>query len=201
MTYDFHFDKKSITLLAGCCLVFAALLVSAGFLLGRRSASHAVPVNAAEKIAAIKASTVGPKPPAIQPIAIPSSTATQSDSAKPTPTPASNQGSSAPSATGPSDSASAAPPAGELPAIHDRKPKYCLQFGAFQDKANADAKVKTLKEAGITAMVFPTQDSGGHSWFAVRAGSYDGLAAATDAARAVSDQTGNYVIIRRSGSF
>jgi cell division protein FtsN len=204
MTYDFSFDKKSATLLAGCGLVFAALLVSAGFLLGVQHANRVPPVNATRQIAAIKLPTTPElKPPSTHVSAIPLAAA-QPDPGKSAPAAASNSESASPSvpvAAGAPDSTNAALTPRGPHAVHDRKPKYCLQFGTFQDKANADTKVKSLKEAGITAEVLSTHDFAGRSWFAVRTGSYDGLIAATNAAHAMSDRTGDYVIVRYSGLF
>lgn len=196
-------------MLAGCGLVFAALLVSVGFLLGVQHANRTAPINTTKQIAAIKPPTPELKPPSTRVSATPLPATAQPEPAKSAPATASNSEPatlststpSTPAATAPPDSADAALPPGEPHPTHDRKPKYCLQFGAFQDKANADAKVKNLNESGITAEVLSTHDFAGRSWFAVRTGSYDGLIAATNAAHALSERTGDYVIVRYSGLF
>ena len=53
--------------------------------------------------------------------------------------------------------------------------EYALQFGAFHDRAKAEALVKELKDEGTTATVFSAMDLTGAEWFTVRSGHYSSV--------------------------
>jgi septal ring-binding cell division protein DamX len=78
---------------------------------------------------------------------------------------------------------------------------FVLQFGAFKDQANAQARVKALKEKSVTAAVFPIQDSAGRTFYTVRSGSYANASDAAAAARDLQRSTQEQVIIRPSQRF
>ncbi len=62
----------------------------------------------------------------------------------------------------------------------EKKPKFTLQLSSFQDKAEADAYVQSVKQAGFPAYV--TQgDVDGKQFYRVRLGSYRTIDAANDA--------------------
>jgi cell division protein FtsN len=80
-------------------------------------------------------------------------------------------------------------------------PQFSLQIGAFHSKGNAEARVKALKERGVSATIMSTKDAAGATWFAVRVGTYSDLPSATKAARAMSAATSEFVIVRPAQSF
>ncbi len=79
--------------------------------------------------------------------------------------------------------------------------QFTLQFGAFQDQPNAQAKVKQLKEKGVTATIFPTHDIAGRTFYAVRSGSYPNASSAATAARDLQRTTQEQIIVRPSQHF
>jgi cell division protein FtsN len=179
MSYDFSFEKKNAVLLAACVFVIAMLLVWAGYLLGIQ---HIAP----------QASISKPEPPHLlqptmeKPVSVPSSPAELIDI---DPVPVTNAGdvsNKRPSPTANSKSPSA--------------PQFSLQIGAFHSKANAEARVKALKNQGVLATIMNTRDAAGLTWFAVRAGTYLDLPSATKAARAMSAATSDFVIVRPAQS-
>jgi cell division protein FtsN len=181
MSYDFSFEKKNAVLLAACVFVIAILLVWAGYLLGIQ---HIAP----------QASIPNPEPAPLLPPAM-------EKPVSPPPSPAK----SIDLGTEPVPVASASYVSNEQPApALNRKspssPQFSLQIGAFHSKANAEARVKTLKDQGVSATIMNTTDAAGITWFAVRAGTYPDLPSATKAARAMSAATNDFVIVRPAQS-
>ncbi len=78
-------------------------------------------------------------------------------------------------------------------------PEYCLQFGSFRDKKNAQALVKTLKKAGVTATVVVFADTSGQPWYVVRSGSYAVMDEAAQSAASLRAQQKISVLVRRVG--
>ena len=181
MSYDFSFEKKYAVLLAACVFVIAMLLVWAGYLLG---VQHIAP----------QASI--PKPesaPLLQP------TTEKLVSPPPAPAKSTDVGTEPATVAGTSDVSNEQPP----PALNRKSPsspQFSLQIGAFHSKANAEARVKTLKDQGVSAMILNSTDAAGITWFAVRTGIYSDLPSATKAARAMSAATSDFVIVRPTQS-
>ncbi len=215
--YNFSFDKKSATLLAVCSLVLAALLVSAGYLLGRSSLTtpEGAPDTSGETVLvppatgppATAASSAAPPaalPPAssASPSAAPPSTAPEDVPAKASPaSPAPESPAAAdPPPASPAASAVLAPGAADpsKPAAEKPAGRYALQFDSFQDRAAALAKLKQLKAESVAATLFTAQDQAGQTWFAVRTGAYPDLVSASKAADALAAQTGEFIIVRPS---
>ena len=78
-------------------------------------------------------------------------------------------------------------------------PEYCLQFGSFRDKKNAQTLVKTLKKSGVTATVVVFADTNGQPWYVVRSGSYAAIDAAAQSAASLRAQQKISVLVRRAG--
>jgi septal ring-binding cell division protein DamX len=178
MSYDFSFEKKNAVLLAACVFVIAMLLVWAGYLLGIQHIAPQASIPTPEPSPLLMEKPVSPPPAATKSIDI---------STEPVPV------------------ASPANVSNEQPApAHNRKssstPQFSLQIGAFHSKANAEARVKTLKDQGVSATIMNKTDDAGITWFAVRAGTYPDLPSATKAARAMSAATSDFVIVRPAQS-
>jgi septal ring-binding cell division protein DamX len=182
MSYDFSFEKKNTVLLAACILLIAMLLVSAGYLLGIQHSSPHASISKPELVLPVP-------PPAVEKSVIPTPPAKPLD--------VSPDSSSAVIAGDlPTDEPSPAPSHKSHP-----PPQFSLQIGAFHSKGNAEARVKALKEHGVVATILNTKDAAGATWFAVRAGTYFDLPSATNAARAMSAATSEFVIVRPAQSF
>jgi septal ring-binding cell division protein DamX len=78
---------------------------------------------------------------------------------------------------------------------------FALQLGAFKSSENANAEVKALKEKGVIANVLPLQDAVGHTWYAVRYGSYATTADAAQAAAELRTHTDEVPLIRPAIAF
>lgn len=181
MSYDFSFEKKNAVLLAACVSVIAMLLVWAGYLLGIQ---HIAP----------QASIPKPEPaPLLQP--------TMEKPVSPPPAPAKSIDVGTDPVTIPSaGDVSNEQPSPALNRKSPSSPQFSLQIGAFHSKANAEARVKTLKDQGVSATILNATDAAGITWFAVRAGTYPDLSSATKAARAMSATTSDFVIVRPAQS-
>jgi cell division protein FtsN len=163
MNYDFSFDRKSGLLTLACLGLTAVLLLIAGFLAGTRYAGFSQAASFDKPVSS---------PPAI-PLKIagksskmPGTTASSSLDKAPTQT-------SSPGRTAlPENARSNVKPDSE----------YALQFGAFHDRAKAEALVKELKDEGTIATVFSAMDLTGAEWFTVRSGHYSSVEEATQAA-------------------
>ncbi len=75
---------------------------------------------------------------------------------------------------------------------------FCLQYGSFQDKKNAESLIKTLKKNGISATVFVFVDEDAKTWYAVRSGIYSSIDAAAKSASEIKKKTSMSVLVRRS---
>ena len=163
MTYDFSFDKKSALGTLACLVAASLLLLFAGYLLGRDSSRNfSVPPDAKT----LGNSAKKARSPTIGEPLQQSASATQAAAAPP------------------SSSATTDGTDTEVPAKNTTKASegYTLQFGAFREKGNAEALVKSLKEQGIKATIFSASDLSGQNWFAVRSGSYASPEEASQAA-------------------
>lgn len=181
MSYDFSFGKKNAVLLAACVCVIAMLLVWAGYLLGIQHI-------------ATQASIPKPEPtPLLQP--------TTEKPVSPPPAPAKSiDVGTDPVPVASSGGVSNEQPSPALNRTSPSSPQFSLQIGAFHSKANAEARVKTLKDQGVSATILNTTDAAGITWFAVRAGTYTDLPSATKAARTMSATTSDFVIVRPAQS-
>ena len=188
MNYDLSFDRKTTILLAICTAAAAVLLVVAGFLLGvqhQRAATTSVVLATPHAPAAEKQQPSVPTAPTLvatstpSPIE-PSEVPNGSSNVQPDPIsiPASKSGSA------------------EIPPIKG----YILQFGAFHEKANAEAIFKQLKEKNVNADIFPKKDSAGTTWYTVRFGNYPTLSAASSAAASLRATTQQAILIRPSNT-
>jgi DedD protein len=175
MSYDLSFDKRSATLLAACGAAIALLLVAAGVLIGIRH--NPAPIESAPSI------------PAAVPTPAAARDQAQTSGAAPKP--------SAPVAPSPFVTP-AIPPASASDARPAASPDFTLQLGAFKEQANAQGKVKDLKEKGVTANVVSVQDIAGVTWYAVRSGSYANVSEASAAARDLRRSSQEQVIVRPS---
>ncbi len=75
---------------------------------------------------------------------------------------------------------------------------YCLQYGSFQEKKNAESAIKELKKNGIAAKIFVFVDSNSATWYAVRSGSYPSIDKAAESASKIAKKTNMSVLVRRS---
>jgi len=101
---------------------------------------------------------------------------------------------STPAGNGAAGSPSA--PAAALPAA---APTFCIQFGSFLVKKNADALVKQLKKSGVVATTSPFEDDAARTWYVVRSGSYSSMDDAAQAAQDLRKQLGLSALVRRTG--
>ncbi len=193
MSYNFSFDRKSAVLLCGCTIALAALLVSAGFLLGVKYGQGPPPAVAfpAQPAPSVSAPAALPSPPPAPTVSAPALLPPLPPAA---PVKASEDQSPEPAAPAP---------------VHDRtpqadapdpaaKPHYMLQLGAYQSRAEALAKQKELKEQVPGTTIFAGHDSAGETWYAVRSGDYDDLISASKAARDLRGKTAEVVLVRPS---
>jgi septal ring-binding cell division protein DamX len=175
MNLEFSIDKKTGAAIAACVVLASVLLVLAGYLLG---ASSALPASVASAV------------PAVTP------------AQKAQPRPGANPANAAPSAAGAADAASDADAAPAQTAAAGQPPApshYCLQFGSFRDKKNAQTLVKTLKKTGVTATVVVFSGANGQPWYVVRSGDFDSIDAASASAASMRSSQNLAVLVRRTG--
>ena len=65
--------------------------------------------------------------------------------------------------------------------VEEKKPKYTLQLSSFQDKAEADAFLSSVKASGYQAYVTEASVAGKGTFYRVRMGTYKSIEAANDA--------------------
>ncbi len=177
MNLEFSIDKKTGAAIAACVVLASVLLVLAGYLLGAGSGAPA-------SSAALPAVSIPGAPPAAKSASSPTHPAATASAAS-AQTALSGASSSDTSQTGASQPAA--------------PPQYCLQFGSFRDKKNAQALVKTLKKAGVTATVVVFADTNGQPWYVVRSGSYAAIDEASQSAASLRAQQNISVLVRRTG--
>jgi cell division protein FtsN len=188
MSYDLSFSRKSGTLLGVCAVVIAALLVAAGFLLGIRYGLQS-PRNEALPFP-VDTSSSSPAPKQGDPMA-----QAKAFSQPVVPVPSA----SSPGAVSKVDSVPASAPSHTpIPTSPAKPPNtaFVLQFGAFREKANADALLKELKDEGVPATIFTAKDQAGRNWYAVRSGAYATMTEASAAVRALSGNTRQSILVR-----
>ena len=206
------FARRHVILLVICTTLLSVLLVCAGYLLGYGRVAAAKPsANLAPTTPAASPVAVHPTPPLAGPASTPASPETQNAaSADPGSSDAGAAVSAAPTQirsavwvpkSSISDQASAvaspsksAPTTATAPEAAARR--YELQFGIFDEKPGAEARIKSLKESSVTAELFTASDAAGITHFAVRTGSYPDLISATKAAQALTTQTGEFIVVR-----
>ncbi len=76
------------------------------------------------------------------------------------------------------------------PAGKNTRPRYTLQISAYQEKSDADADVKRLKQRGYAAFILPSELPGKGTWYRVRLGSFSNRAAAEKLQREVREKEG-----------
>jgi len=179
MNLEFSIDKKTGAAIAACVVLASVLLVLAGYLLGAGSGAPATS-------AASPASSIPSAPSA--------------DKSGPTPTHPATSASAASAQTATNDAGAASLGASPADASQPAAPpEYCLQFGSFRDKKNAQALVKTLKKAGVTVTVVVFADTNGQPWYVVRSGSYAVMDEAAQSAASLRAQQNISVLVRRTG--
>lgn len=75
---------------------------------------------------------------------------------------------------------------------------FCLQYGSFQEKKNAESLIKTLKKDGIAASASVFVDENAKNWYVVRSGNYSSVDAAAKSASEIKKKTNMSVLVRRS---
>lgn len=206
------FARRHIILLVICATLLSVLLVCAGYLLGYGRAATAKPsANLVQTTPAASPVAVHPTPSLAGPANNPASPVPQnaaladpgsSDAgAEASATPKQNRSGVWVPKNSTSDDASevaspsrSAPTPATAPEVAARR--YELQFGIFDEKPGAEAKIKSLKESSVAAELFTASDAAGITHFAVRTGSYPDLISATKAAAALTTQTGEFIVVR-----
>lgn len=216
MSYDFSFNKKTISfVLAGFAFVGIMLFV-AGLLIGTnwKAAPSAAAVAGKQPAAA----------PAPEPVVAPPEPVMRADGAKPeVVAPSAADTSSNPSAPVKqahgnaarvtSKRAQAAPPVsqedGELKIIQEAEPAaneaaevsaFSVQVGVFLDENDAHQLVRQLQKKGYTPIVLAASDDESRLWYAVRIGTYTNKTEATQAASNIAGQEKLKAVVRPLGS-
>ncbi len=165
----FTLDKKSVLLLAGCLVAAAILLFVAGFLLGIGQGESVI--SKVQRGLKVQDQPVSDKTFASGKSGIEANHAQQVRAKKST----SNAQKISPAAV-----------SGEvrhetnLAATNVRGSHfYCLQFGLFQRKKNADIWVQRLKHKKVVAREIVFRDATGHTLYGVRSGRYVSVDAAS----------------------
>lgn len=170
MSYEFSFNKQTGSIMLGCIFVAGALLLFAGFLVGRESQNGA----RNQAIPAVNAPVMARNAGAKRNTEITRNTSSESS----VPQSESDRMQTTPDVSG--------------------QHSYCLQYGSFQKKKNAENTIKGLKKNGIVAKIFVFVDSNSATWYAVRSGSYPSIDQAAESASKIAKETNMSVLVRRS---
>jgi cell division septation protein DedD len=216
MSYDFSFDKKTISFVLAGSAFMGVMLFIAGLLVGTNwkaepDASTTVP---AKQPAAAPAPAPPPAPPepvmradvARPEVAAPS----EADATSDTSAPVKQAHSNAASINSKRWQASPAPyNDGELKIIQEAEPSaneatdtsaFSVQVGVFVSENEAHQLVRQLQKKGYTPIVLAARDDESKLWYSVRIGSYTNKTGATQAASNIAGQEKLKAIVRPLGS-
>lgn len=216
MSYDFSFDKKSVSFILGGCIAIGVLLFFAGFVLGWDRGAFEARAEFQRQSAPIVAQNLPSRPdaetaeksaaPAAPETKVAAKPSVQDDASTkiaqaPAPVnPAAPQASEAkpsePQALPSKPTASAAPSAADDPDPAADAAGFSLQVGAFQNETNALRCQNSLKSRGYSVFLFHTFDADGHTWHTVRLGRYSDINKASQAAVAFTVKEKIPVFIR-----
>lgn len=220
MSYDFSFDKKTVTFLLGGFAFVGIMLFIAGLLVGTNWKAEPPAIAAATVVQPAIAATPAPAPAPQEPVARPDTvkpeadTPIEADTPDASPTPA-KKAHAVPSmeimkelAPPPVDETDS-----EVKVIERANPSaaaaddsnkadqltYSVQVGIFQDKNEANQLVRQLRNKGFAPIVLSASDNG-TQWYSVRIGVYTNQTEAAEAASNLARQEKIKTIVRPLGS-
>lgn len=215
MSYDFSFDKKTISLLLGGFVFVGATLFIGGLLLGANWRAE-LPATASSSGGQTVASPT-PEPPPVpkEPVLRADATrpvAAAEPSIEPTPAEQAHNSSAGVNSRRPSapqpipddevkiiSRADASPAEDDEPNQVDQQ-MFSVQVGVFFDKNNANELVRQLQAKGYTPIVLTATDDENRLWYAVRIGAYTNKTEAMQAGSNITKQEKLQTIVRPLGS-
>jgi len=171
MSYDFSFSPKAFF---GTILCLAGLLIATFF--------AGVVVGTLRQSPLAKTSTPAPASPPKRIFA-----SNKSAAANPAP-------------STPAQENATPPPTQEQASLHQEQRRYCLQYGIFQDKMQADQLLKDLSTKGVTASEATKEDQYKQSWIVIRSGDYATFEEASQSADILRPKLNQPVLVRPSAS-
>ncbi|HKQ52781.1 MAG TPA: SPOR domain-containing protein [Pyrinomonadaceae bacterium] len=220
MSYNFSFDKKTITLLLGGFAFVGTMLFIAGLLVGTSWKAEQQP--------AVASAATGGQPPAATtapPAPAPQEPVRTEPAAQPEPS-AAGETAGAETAASPAQRAHGVlglegrreslraeryDGDGEMkiieraksPATKDEETSqssFSVQVGVFVDEKDANQLVAQLRNKGYAPFVLATNDDEARTWYAVRIGTYTDRTEATRAASNIATQENIRTFVRPLGS-
>jgi DedD protein len=221
MSYNFSFDKKTISLLLGGLAFVGTLLFIAGLVVG---------ANWKAEQPAVAAAATGGQPPALAPAAAPApapagpavnvpaakpeeDTSDETAEADASPSPA-QQAHGVAGNTKVAGRAQLYDYGGEMKIVEraqspaaradelngPNQSSFSVQVGVFVDEKDANRLVGQLRNKGYAPFVLATNDDESHTWYAVRIGTYTDKTEATRAASNIAAQENIKTFVRPLGS-
>lgn len=204
MSYNFSFDKKTITLLLGGFAFVGTMLFIAGLLVGTSWKAEQQPAvaSAAPSAQPTAATAAPPAPVTKEPVLREPAAKSEPDAADETagPEPSASPAQQAHGVVGLEGRRESAREqlydgGGEMKIVERTKSpetkaeetsqsSFSIQVGVFVDEKDANQLVGQLRSKGYAPFVLATNDDEAHTWYAVRIGTYTDR---TEAARAASN--------------
>jgi cell division protein FtsN len=185
MSYDFTFNHKTFFALVFCLVALLLATFFAGFFTGILRIPRSQVISSKSSTPKLEKLVSTEKDAQTKPVAQNPATGTSEESPKP-------------SAGQVKSAETADTKMNNIGKQEERQ--YCLQFGSFQEKSQADRQLNDLAAKGITAMEESREDSYQQNWFVVRMGAFQNFDEASQAADGLRSKLNQPVLVRPTDS-